>query len=124
MEIFIGQQGNVASGRMISSGSVVIQGDAEIRMRIVPEITVAFSFESTPQGGSRTISELQDPNTLRVRLQNCGSPTAIASGNSNPIRIGTLRGQDLYVNYVCQYVGTEVQHMRIFSYAFFVAERN
>lgn len=118
MEIRIGAQGEITAGQVVESGSVIVQGDAEIRFTIVPEITVVFAFSNDGQPGARTISDVLDPRTLRLNLVNFNGSTS----NSAPWRIGTLRGRDLFVNYACYYIGDAARHTRVLSYTFFVRD--
>ena len=118
MTIRTGVQGEITAGQVIESGTVVVQGDAEIRFTIIPEINVIFAFSNDGQSGARTISNMLDPQTLRLNLINFNG----SASNSAPWRIGTLRGRDLFVNYACDYIGDAARHTRVFSYTFFVRD--
>ena len=122
MEIIISSQGETPTGRIIDSGSVVVQGDAEVRCSVAPRINVHFAFANDDQPSPHWTSELLNPETLRYTLVNFGSPTNNAGSNSVPLRIGTLQGRDLFVNFSCQYIGDVTRHTRIFSYTFFIGE--
>ena len=116
MAIIIGAQGDISAGGVIESGSVVVQGDAEVRVTLIPEINVVFAFSDDGQTAARTVAKLLDSHTLRLTLVNFNGSTS----NSAPWRIGTLRGQDLFVNYACYYIGEAARHTRVLSYTFFV----
>ena len=120
MEITITNQIEIPQGRVIDSGTVIVQGNAEIRCMVVPEVNVIFCFANEDQPGPRINSVILDPRTLRVTLINFGGPTSTASSNSVPLRIGTLRGENLFVNFTCQYIGTAARYTRVFAYTFFV----
>ena len=118
MEIIIGAQGDISAGQVIESGSVVVQGDADVRVMLVPEINVVFAFSDDSQTPARTVSNVLDSRTLRLTLVNFNGSIS----NSAPWRIGTLRGRDLFVNYACFYIGDATRHTRVLSYAFFVRD--
>lgn len=120
MEITITNQGELPQGRVIDSGIVIVQGNAEIHCMIAPEVNIVFCFMSEDQLGSRISSSIQDAKTLRVTLINFGGATSTASSNSIPLRIGTFRGQNLFANFTCQYIGTAARYTRVFAYTFFV----
>lgn len=122
MEITIGNQGEPPSGRVIDSGSVVVLGDAEVRCRVAPRINVYFAFTNDNQPSPHWTFELLNSETLRFTLVNFGSPTNNAGSNSVPVRIGTLQGRDLFVNFSCQCIGDVTRHARVFSYTFFIRE--
>ena len=66
MTIRIGVQGEITAGQVIESGTVVVQGDAEIRFTIIPEINVIFAFSNDGQSGARTISNMLDTQTTFI----------------------------------------------------------
>lgn len=120
MEVTITNQGEIPQGRVIDNGAVIVQGDVEVRCMVEPAVNVIFCFANEDQPGPRINSTILDSRTLRVTLINFGGPTSNAASNCVPLRVGTLRGQDLFVNFACQYIGTATRHTRILAYTFFV----
>ena len=106
-------------GQVIASGTLIPFSDSDlVQISIGPveeRLAIQFRFEEGPFGPEPGIEVLRDgAKKITLVLHNFGGPTG--AGTTNPLKLGTLEGQQLYVHFRVFRVGTTP---RIFHYTFY-----
>jgi len=91
-------QSTVASGKaeILASGSVITFRSEPLRIRFAG-LALVLKFQTDDKKKGTRMHGHADGKELQLTLTNFNSP--LGSGTSEPIRIGTLGGKNLYLNF-------------------------
>ncbi|MEZ4788522.1 MAG: hypothetical protein R2811_00730 [Flavobacteriales bacterium] len=111
MDVTIGTD----NGEVLASGSVIAFDNESIRFRL-DDLLIRFELKNDSESKEQNIKYVKEGDKeLLVTLVNFDNP--LGTGNYNPIKVGTLRSKDLYLNFIVHALGTKkIGHMLSYTW--------
>ena len=106
---------------VLYSGSCVSINDESLLFEFAPDFKICVRFEND-DGKKKYISYEVVDNVLVMKLFNFSR--GIGSATRESLHMGTLNGQDVYLNFTHYYLGDEQHHTRVFHYSFISGARS
>lgn len=106
---------SVGSRQVISSGTVVVELDEEVTIKVD---SLTFSFSFAEDEGTGRISYKPDSEKKSMRIIAYNFATTSGSVTTSPARVGRVKGKPLYIAFSARRFAKEHTGSGLLSYTF------